>query len=83
VVAVEENAVAVGQLQQTSPLPDAADVPYLELLRVQAEGGRQHRYLVAVDPDVAGLPRAAAAALHTRELKAGVIPGLVGHGTEG
>ena len=73
-LAVEEDAVAVGKLDQALADSDLPDIAPLELGHLQFQERGQRLDLALVDPDVARRPGAAIAALAALESQAGMVP---------
>ena len=71
---MEENAVAVGKLDQALADSNPPHVPLFELIDVQFQQRGQGLDFLFVDPDMPRRPGAAIAALRALKSQTGVIP---------
>src|SRR5439155_17071012 len=78
-LAIEKDAVAIGELLQAFAGPNVADVAVFELRDLNTNQSSQSRDFLVVDPNVARRARTAVAALSAIETQTGVVPGKIGH----
>jgi len=73
---MEEDAVAIGKLDQALTNPHSPHIPFLKLVDTQFQQCSQAFYLFFVDPDVTRRARATITALRALEFETGVVPGF-------
>jgi hypothetical protein len=78
-LAVEKHAITGWKLFEALASPYAANVLVLEFFDAKADSGGEGLELFVIDPNEAGRPGAAVAALGAFKAQASVIPGEVGH----